>query len=184
MKIDWTAAGVIVALIVGGGGVLVAGLALRATTRQSIGDDGEWKGWVNADRKNFKEFMARIDRTIQKIQEDINRIFLSIPPDPFYRSSPIRLNDLGNAISSAIGGTEWAGRHATTVVSRIEGFDAYEIQHFCFAYVKEADYSDEEKKAIRSSAYENGLTRDRVRRVLAIELRDKLLELAGGLAAP
>ena len=183
MQIDWTAAGVIVALVVGAGGVIVAGLALRANTRKSVQDDGEWKGRVDTDRSNFKDFMARIDGTIQKIQEDINRIFLTIPPDPFSRYSPIRLNDLGKAISTDVGGNEWACRHADATKPSIEGFDAYEIQHFCFEYVNETEYSDEEKKVIRSSAYENGLTRDQVRRVLAIELRDKLLEVAG-LEAP
>ena len=61
---------------------------------------------------------------------------------------------------------------------------AYEIQEFSFDYVEnELTPSEDERKAMRRTAYEQGARMEQIRRVLAIELRDKLLERAG-LEAP
>ncbi len=63
---------------------------------------------------------------------------------------------------------------------RTEGWEAYEIQDFCFKYVSdEMERSDAEERAVKKSAYEHGIRDNQVWRVLAIELRDKLLTLTG-----
>lgn len=54
--------------------------------------------------------------------------------------------------------------------------EAYEIQEFSFAYVENRlTPSEREMKAMQRTAYEQGVRMKQIRRVLAIELRDKLL---------
>ncbi|MCY3599851.1 MAG: hypothetical protein OXN85_07760 [Gemmatimonadetes bacterium] len=97
--------------------------------------------------------------------------------------SPVRLTDLGKRISQELDASAWAGRLAVPLEKHLAGKDAYEIQVFCFDHVEQVEYSDEEQKTIRRSAYNHGIDTWEVRRVLAIELRDKLLAIAG-LVAP
>ena len=44
---------------------------------------------------------------------------------------------------------------------------------------KMTHYLDKERKLIRRVAYEKGVTEEEVRRVIGLELRDKLLEIEG-----
>ncbi len=81
-------------------------------------------------------------------------------------------------------GVAWAIRTAPDLEERIDGLEAFEIQRFCFDHTaKPGTFDDRMTRAIQKSAYERGVREEQVVRVLAIELRDKLLELAG-LEAP
>ena len=64
----------------------------------------------------------------------------------------------------------------TKVSGEAENKSPYEIQEFCFQYAKELDPTPEQKLALDKTAYENGVETSTVRRVLAIVLRDKLLQ--------
>ncbi|WP_420462922.1 hypothetical protein [Candidatus Palauibacter sp.] len=150
-------------------GISVLG-GLYALYRHAI-KTAEWRGEVNADRTSFKEFM-------QEVRLDIKTILGRLAPNPLSRESPLRLNDLGKTISTEIEGAAWADRIAGTMEEWVESKDAYEIQEYCFEYAAEFKYSDEERRTIRKSAYKNGLRVEQVHRVLAIELRNKLLALA------
>ena len=98
--------------------------------------------------------------------------------------SPLRLTKLGRTVSVEIDASAWVDRVAGSLEASIEGKDAYEIQTFCFEYVEDTDqYSDEEQRSIRNTAFQRGLRASDVRSVLAIELRDQLLEKVG-LEAP
>ncbi len=140
-----------------------------------------WRGSVDTDRSGFKEFMAEIRDDINKILERLRGLetrldlHLSAVADSH---SPIRLNALGTKVSAEIGAKDWAGRVADGLRDRIQEMDAYEIQEFCFAYVEAVEYSDAERRANRKSADENGIATHEVRRVMALELRDRLLALS------
>lgn len=136
----------------------------------------KWRGAVDADRTSFKEFM-------KEVRDDIKKILGRLPLAVAEGQSPFRLNDLGKSVSEDIGARAWADRIVPTVADRLKGREAFEIQDFCFAYVSEMEYTEQEKRAIKKSAYENAIEEGQVRRVLAIELRDKLLA-AAGLEAP
>ena len=59
---------------------------------------------------------------------------------------------------------------------RIDGKQPYEIHDICFEYIHgELHPSPEIDVVIRLCAYENGVTRQAVLEVMAIELRDRLL---------
>lgn len=131
---------------------------------------GIWIGAVNTDRTNFKEFMA-------EVRDDIKTILGRLPPTEITSSSPLRLTELGKTISKGIDAPTWADRIVLSL-QHVQDMEAYEIQDFCFEYVKdELALSKEEIRLIRSVAYENGVKEEQVRRVLAIEIRDKLLAL-------
>jgi len=170
----WTAAGVIVALSVGVGGVIVAVLALPVNTRKSNQEDGEWKGRVNT--------------LLEQIRNDLDELRhimfdrLGIPL--IVSKSPLRLTKLGRTVSVEVGASAWVARVTPVLKDQIEGKDAYEIQDLCFGYVENTNqYLDDERRAIQSTAYHRGLEAKEIRRVLAIELRDQLLKEAG-LEAP
>ncbi len=177
MNIDWAAAGVIVAFLTGLAGVIFAGLAYRANTRESVHRDGEWRGQVDADRTNFKEFMTEIRKELRDIRRAINDILLRLPPAPTVGStSPLSLTELGSTISKELDAAAWARDTATSVQPEVESKDAYGIQEFCFTYADKKDvFTPELLRAMRESAYQHGIDEHQVRRVFAIELRDKLL---------
>lgn len=144
-------------------------IATAVTLATAILSIGIWIGSVNTDRTNFKEFM-------REIKDKIDKIFSRLPPVVATGQSPIRLTDLGKAISKELDASAWANRIADTVQDRVKGKEAYDIQHFSFEYVDNDDkYTDKERSMIRRIAYENGVSEEQVRRVLGIELRDKLL---------
>ncbi len=134
---------------------------------------GKWYGSVNTDRANFKEFM-------QEIRDKIDQIFLRLPPAVAASQSPVRLTDLGKAISDDLDAVTWANEIAITVKDEVQGKEEYDIQHFSFKYIDDYPYTDEEQSILRKVAYDRGVSEKQVRRVLGIELRDKLLAL--GLA--
>ena len=134
---------------------------------------GIWIGHVNSDRKSFKEFMV-------EVRKDIKKILGHLGPEVDSRTSPLRLNELGNKVSAEIEAAAWAFRVAPALKGRIDGMEAYDIQEFCFAYAdNEAELSHEQQSLIKRAAYQNGLADSTVRRVMAFELRDQLLDLAG-----
>ena len=136
----------------------------------------KWRGAVDADRSTFKKFM-------DEVRDDIKKILGRLPPAVVEGHSPLRLNDLGKIVSEEIDARAWADRIVPTVSNKLENHEAFEIQDFCFVYVTQMEYSEQENRAIRKSAYENAISVEQVQRVLAIELRDKLLAIEG-LEAP
>lgn len=145
---------------------------------------GSWYGAVNSDRKSFKEFMNEVRADIKQIKRDIGNLFGQMGPQTDSSGSPRRLTDFGEAISRNIQAKEWAGKIAPTLDDEITGKLPYEVQDFCFAYVEDRlSMTVEQEKKTKACAYERGIDVNKVLRVLAIELRDILLEKAG-LSAP
>ena len=143
---------------------------------------------ADADRAAFEKSAAedrkRFREVVDEIREDIKRIFRRLPPVAVAERSPLGLTNLGHAISKDVEGVAWAIRTAPGLEERIRGMEAFEIQRLCFDHVAEpTSFGDAMTKAIQKCAYERGLKEEQVLRVLAIELRDKLLELAG-MAVP
>lgn len=131
---------------------------------------GRWVGGVN-------ERLNTIATTLSEIREDIKDIFGRLPPTTVVSSSPLRLTDLGQVVSQALDAKAWAKRTAEEWRDELAGKQNYEVQEFCFDYVRNQYHPDRDQKArIGTIAYENGIDRREVLNVLAIELRDALLE--------
>ena len=149
-----------------------AGLAVLAL----VFGIGRWVGGVNSDRDSFKAFMKVVQGELERIRTSIEQILHRLPPTTIGHSSPIALTDLGQKVSHELDAPGWAERTAPELVADIEGQDPYTIQQTCFEYVGDELDADMEAK-VRSCAYENGLDREQVVNVLAVVLRDRLLEV-------
>ena len=132
-----------------------------------------WMGEVNADRNGINEFM-------KEIRDDIKKILRRLPAPTTKNSSPIQLTKLGRSISDELNTRDWVDRIAPSLTERVKGKRPFEIQNFCFDYVKD-EFEPDAAQLLRlqESAYENAIDLDGVLDVFAIELRDRLLELTG-----
>lgn len=146
---------------------VVAALALAG----AIFGAGKWVGAVNSDRASFKEFMA-------EVRDDIKEILQRLPARTVTGGSPLRLTDLGRKISEHLGAAAIARDLADEFRDRVAGKPEHEIQETCFDFIENRYVPAKDVDAlIRASAYENGIEREQVLRVIAIEMRDRLLQL-------
>ena len=134
---------------------------------------GKWTGEVNSDRDRFNKF-------IKEVRDDIKTILSRIPPSVVVGSSPLRLTELGEKISKEIHAKEWAKEIANDLIESVKDKQPYEIQETCIQYIDDDfDPDDDLNIKLNASAYENGVPKEQLMKVLAIELRDRLLELIG-----
>ena len=132
---------------------------------------GKWVGSVNSDSATFKDF-------INEVRDDIKKILDRLPAKVVASGSPIRLTDLGNQVSEKIDAKNLAGEHAQKVFNKVKDSAPYEIQEYCMEYVKEESaWAPDQLKEFGNCAYENGIPLEQVFDVIAVELRDALLEL-------
>ena len=154
-------------------------IATAITLAGSLVSIGIWIGSVNTKQKNFTEALQEIKEDIREINKNILKIFSRLGPDVTDTQSPIVLSDLGEEISKELNTIAWANRFADVVQKEVVGKDAYSIQEFSFEYVKNDEcYSAEELHQIRDAAYKYGISDKSVRRVVGVQLRDILLDLA------
>ena len=90
--------------------------------------------------------------------------------------SPLRLTPRGKKMTAVLSGRAWAEQESVKLVDQVEGMTPYQIQHSCFNYVRKYEPSAELNDLVEACAYEHGTSKRDVIRVLAIELRDVLLE--------
>ena len=134
----------------------------------------------------------RIERTEERTGERLDRMegrllgaIRSILPigDVIASRSPITLTRLGAEVAEDMEAEAWAEKLAAEL-GGTAGTRNFEIQEFAFEYVeREGVFQPKERDRIREVGYNRGLRTYAVRRVLAIKLRDRLLEQAG-LEAP
>ena len=129
---------------------------------------GTWVGAVNADRTSFKAFM-------KEIRDDLKKILSRLPPRVYVGESPIELTELGRSISRRLNGKDWAEGHAESLREEMRGKEPYEVQGMCFEYAKNFEPEGDMEGMIQTIAYENGIKREAVLDVLALELRDRLI---------
>ena len=161
--------------------VVIAGLGLIGAA--ALVKLGMWIGGANkqvtAVEKHVEgaeKHMSAVERLLQEIREDIKRL-LRWSETAAAGGSPLRLTDLGRRISDMLDAPAWARETAPILRPRVEGEPPYEVHDACFAFVEdEFEPSDEFHVTIRMCAYELGIDRAEVNTVLAITLRDELLE--------
>ena len=129
---------------------------------------GNWHGSVNKSIENlideFKYLRGRIDEMFTKQAGQVSD-----------SNSPQRLNDTGKNLSKAFDSAGWARSHVDHVRGEVAGMTPYDVQEFCFAYVTEDKFTEEELIRAKEVAFDNGMLVSHVLRVTAFELRDLLL---------
>lgn len=130
-----------------------------------------WAGSTHKSVKTLEGFM-------KEVRDDIKEILRKFPSLTVTRSSPLQLTDLGREISEKLKASDWANQTAPHLVASVVGKHPYEIQEFCLEYVasKESTISQEMNEKIKTCAFENGIGKDEVLKVLAVILRDVLLK--------
>ena len=155
---------------------ILAGLALAGAIGGGIWKVSAWHANVNSDRKTFKEFMERFEGKIDKLMGHIERLMDWQSGPAFERGSPLKLSEVGRGISDALDIPAMAKELVPKVRPKVEGKVPYDIQEFCFTYIRnEYDLPPEAEKRIKEYVYALGLDVDDVLDVLSIKLRDELL---------
>jgi len=110
-----------------------------------------------------------------EVRDDLKKILARLPPRVFAGESPIELTDLGKNISTRLNGKDWAEEHTGPLRERVKGKEPYTVQEMCFEYAKGYEPGEEMERMIQTIGYENGIKREDVPDVLALELRDRLI---------
>ncbi len=130
--------------------------------------------------RRFTEFSRRTEGDIKELRQDVKVMMTRVLALPVGKNSPLHLTDIGERMSKDISGRAWATDVAHALRHKIEGKEPYEIHEFSFQYVKkELEPDPDLASKIGRCAYETGYSRDDVLDVMAIELRDALMRLAG-----
>jgi len=131
----------------------------------------------------FARWTGRVDtklddlgKAVAEIREAITKLLQGQSSKTVSSGSPLQLTDLGKRISADLGIPSIAASLAHELRERVSGKPAYDIQELSFAFIRDEYRPGAEMDArIKQCAYENGIDRDGVLDVLAIELRDRLM---------
>ena len=149
----------------------LAGLALVAAANRFW----YWRGRIDGDRGAIKKFVAEIGAKIDNIQENLHEL-LGTARAVSKPGNPRTLTELGNKVDEFLESKGIFRDIEPLLSDRIHGMLPYQIHDACFEYIDgELEPSPEMEAVIRSCAYENGVKREDVLEVMAIELRDRLL---------
>lgn len=129
-----------------------------------------WTQKVDGAVENWEE----IKKQITKIEENITKIFQQLPAAAVTGSSPLRLTELGEKIADSLGAQEWASLLVPSLLAEVGDKEPFEIDSFCHNYTR-TKLTDEWQRKIAQAAYEFGLEREEVQKVLAVVLRERLL---------
>ena len=145
---------------------------------------GQWMGERQAFEKWATKQFVEIHEAIDGIRKDIETLFERLPPPPnlIRDESPLKLARVGKEVAEEIQSRAWAEATAKAVIDQLDASTPYEVQEFAYAYVEgeEFNLAEDLVKAMKASAYEHGIRHWRnLKDVLAIELRDALLEALG-----
>lgn len=152
-------------------------IVVAITVLGTIFGIGKWVGGINSDRKNLKGVLQGLKNTLGVVQEDVKKLLLAAPSPVIQRRSRLQLTELGQEILGKIEGAEWAKEIASHWKSQVDGMNTYEIQEYCRVTIGNLGVSAARKNILQEVAFEHGLRESQVREVLAIEVRDRLIDL-------
>lgn len=173
MDFDWSR--LLVYIPVVALGVAIFGYALKWIVKAE-----RWMSKKDESIRFLEGAINELNLTIKELNSDIKVLFrnnLEGSSEPIVeRKSPLRLTDRGDSISEALGVKAWATQTAQDVFPKLKLSLPYDIQVFCMDYVDHTSNFDTEfMERIKRYAYDEGLTVGQIRDVLAIELRDAIL---------
>ena len=129
-----------------------------------------WAGGVNTDVSALKE-------AVKLIREDIKDILSRLPSDGLNKTSPVHLTELGKEIVAEFEEFNWMVPAIDTSWDFVSQKSSYEIQEYCINLMT-VQYSPSSAMDVKiyDCAFKYGMTRRQVLEILAIALRDKMLE--------
>ena len=137
-----------------------------------------WYANVNSDRDSFKDFTTEVRADIKKILSIVSTSKVT------YEKSPTRLTDLGEKVSETVNAKAIASQIVDMEREKLKGKAPFEIQDFCERYmINDFEPTSEQRLILGQCAFENGIPIESVHRVIAIVMRDILLEISGYTAS-
>ena len=114
---------------------------------------------------------------MNEVRQDIKEILKRLSPPPeLASSSPLTLTDFGQELAEGVGAKEIAKSLAPRVRDDVSGMDPYSVQEHCLTFLtSEYQPPPDINSRINQVAYDRGVKREQVLRVIAIELRDLLI---------
>ena len=117
---------------------IAAVITLILTSRKLTKDAGKREGSINSKIK-------ALEKEISEIRNDIREIFSILEKKgSATETSPIRLTDMGKKIPTELNSREWVEGVAPIVAGDVTGKHPYEIQEFCFQYLRKSPPLSEE----------------------------------------
>ena len=158
-------------------GSLIAALAAVSLVRliykarlEKAEKKAEWKGRTDESVSNLKTTLANIEEYLRRLFER------GLQERMVVSRSPVNLNEFGEAVSEHLGAKDWAQKEASGLQSKFKGQEPFEIYEAVQQYVQDDKrFSPEFLRKIRETAYEKNVEIIQIRVVLAIELRDALV---------
>ena len=171
---DWLTPAVIITVV----GLVIAVIGLATALFVHVFKIGRWTGKIETEISSLQEDMSWVKSKIDAIQQDIKGLLSRMPPATVTRTSPLRLTELGEEISAEVGAKEWAEQAAEAFRESAEGMEPFEIQILSFEFVKK-EFKPESYflRILQAGAYSSEIDLDKVYDVLAVELRDRLLQI-------
>ena len=138
----------------------------------------KWFGKHNEWAKGMDEFKRETKATLVEIRDDIKKVLTALPPSVIRGASPMRLTDLGKKVSEYVEAAAWAEQSAPQLAGKVNGMNAYDIQEFCIAYMRnEHRPTTAQNDLFKKCAFDHGIKLDQVLAVCAVELRDRSLHI-------
>lgn len=140
-----------------------------------------WTATVDSKLEQFSEFAKEVRQDIRELRQDVKelrrdvaQIFLRLPPPPVAGDSPLQLTDFGERMADFMKVKSWASDLAPSLRADVAGKRPFEVDDFSRSFVQ-GRLQDDLKESVAACAYEFGVERDAVLKVLQVVLRNELL---------
>ncbi len=133
-----------------------------------------WTAAVDLRLEQFTAFTRDVRDDIKELRNDVKQIFLRLPPVPLAGGSPLQLTDFGERMADFIEAKRWASEVAPSLRIEVAGKRPFEVDEFSRSYVQ-TNLNDDLKDGVAACAYEFGVERGDVLKVLQVVLRNELL---------
>ena len=142
-----------------------------------MGDVTAFKGAAQETFTSIKNTLSSLDMTLTNLDGDLRAIMRGLPSLTVERGSTLRLTELGRQVSRSVAASALIERVAVDILDDVLEMEPYDIQAFCFDCIRnKLALSVDERNQLKACAFEHGVDLQQVLDVLALELRDMLLE--------
>ena len=174
--------------------VLVTVFGFSVTIGTILYKTGEWKGTVEKTLKDLAQKTEALTQRVDKLTQRVDKLTQRVDKihEVFFQrgvaatlenKSPLQLNQLGQDIAKTLDLDALADAHTLLIKDQAEALGPYEIQQLCFRYAQEdllnelRETSPDQYEAISRTAYQHGISREDILKIVGVLLRDKVLRL-------
>ena len=136
-----------------------------------------WIGKMQEQKSEVAKFVTELRAHTPQILERMQQILERLPRATVTPSSPLRLTEYGKKIAGHLNAKVWAQERARDeeLLRQVRGLEEHEIDEFVDLRAGRL-LTAQMQASIAPCAYQFGVTRDDVLRILKVVLRDELIE--------